>query len=101
MEDWRFGVWRLEFGILLISVFCLLPSAFRLPCFYHETDCAQSAPKAMGGARLVHNPDLVVLIGRGHKINERRVKIHIVPHQNSIGGLSFFQKYRNSRYWYL
>jgi len=39
----------------------------------------------MGGAHLVHNPDLVVLIGRGHKIDKRRVKIHIVRHQDSVG----------------
>ena len=39
----------------------------------------------MGGARLVDNPDLVVLIGRRNKIDKRRVKIHIVRHQDSIG----------------
>ena len=46
--------------------------------FHHETDCAQSPPKAVGSARLIGHADFVMLISRRYKIDEGGIKINIV-----------------------
>ena len=52
----------------------------RILRFHHKADCSKSTPDTMRCLRLIGDPNFIVLVRTGHKIDERRIEIHVVRH---------------------